>query len=341
MKRIGNIIKYVLLLAVSIFLMAYALRSINFAAVKAELARANYFWIWITVLLSIAGYLSRAIRWRMQFVPLGYKPSLGQTYHALMVGYLANIVLPRAGEVIRCTFLKRSGNVPVNVSLGTVITERVIDLILLLTCTGITLLLEFNRLHDFFLDFFSEKYQNFQQNLQTLYLLVTAAVIGTVFASWYIYKNIARLRKNLLFQKVTGFVKGLWLGVFSIRKMNQKGAFLFHTIFIWITYYFTTYLIFFALPGTAHLSWQAGMAILVVGGFGMSAPVQGGIGVYHILVRTALLLYAVSLDIGMAYALIVHTTGAILVVVMGVSSLIAGLAGKKSDAALTTHHQVA
>ncbi|MGV3541309.1 MAG: lysylphosphatidylglycerol synthase transmembrane domain-containing protein, partial [Rufibacter sp.] len=318
MKKTGTVIKYVLLLAVSVFLMMYALRSINFAAVKAELDQANYFWIWATIILSVAGYFSRAVRWRMQFVPLGYKPSFWQTYHAMMVGYLANVVLPRAGEVIRCTFLRRSGHVPVNVSLGTVITERVIDLFMLLSCMGLTLLLESDRLHSFFLEIFSDKYQNLEQNLQTLYLLVAVAVIGACLAAWAIYKNIEKLRKNLLFQKVSGFVRGLWVGIFSIRKLESKSAFLFHTAFIWLTYFLTTYLAFFALPGTSDLSWQAGMAILVVGGIGMSAPVQGGIGVYHILVRTALLLYAVPLDIGMAYALIVHTTGALLVVVLGV-----------------------
>ncbi|RNI32269.1 UPF0104 family protein [Rufibacter immobilis] len=325
MKKIANVLKYLLLLAVSVFLMAYALRSINFAAVKAELLRADYVWIGVTLLLSVAGYLSRAIRWQMQYAPLGYKPGLWQSYHALMVGYLANVVLPRAGEVIRCTFLKRSANVPVNVSLGTVITERVIDLLMLMMCTGFTFLLEFDRLHDFFLKIFTERYHGFQQNLQTLYLLGVVAVVGTGSIGWYIYKNIAKLRRNAFFIKVSDFMRGLWEGISSIQRMEQKGAFIFHTVFIWLTYYLTSYLAFFALPGTAGLSWQAGMAILVVGGLGMSAPVQGGIGVYHILVRTALLLYAVPLDTGMAYALITHTTGALLVVAMGGVSLVASL----------------
>ncbi|WP_207433771.1 lysylphosphatidylglycerol synthase transmembrane domain-containing protein [Sabulibacter ruber] len=330
MKKAVNVFKYLLLLAVSVFLMWYALRSINFAAVKAELAQVNYTWIAVTLLLSIAGYVSRGIRWRMQFAPLGYKPTPGQTYHALMVGYLANVVLPRAGEVIRCTFLKRSADVPVNVSLGTVITERVIDLLMLLLCMGMTLLLEFDRLYQFFLEIFSEKYKSFEQNQQTLYILGAVAILGTGFVAWYLYKNIENLRKNSFFRKLSDFVSGLWQGIFSVLKMEQKGAFIFHTVFIWVTYYLTSYLAFFALPGTEDLTWQAGLAILVVGGIGMSAPVQGGIGVYHILVRTALLLYAVPLDKGMAYALITHTTGAILVVLMGAISLVASLVQTKS-----------
>lgn len=334
MKKVVNVLKYLLLLAVSVFLMAYALRSIDFAVVKAQLAQANYFWVALTLVVSLLGYLSRAVRWQMQYVPLGYKPSFWQTYHAMMVGYLANVVLPRAGEVIRCTFLKRSGNVPVNVSLGTVITERVIDLVMLLGCMGVTLLVESDRLHEFFLGIFSDKYQKLEQNLQTLYLLLAVGVLGGALGAWVVYKNIERLQRNLLFQKVSGFVRGLWVGVFSIRKMERKGMFVFHTVFIWFSYWLTTYLAFFALPGTSGLSWQAGMAILVVGGLGMSAPVQGGIGVYHILVRTALLLYAVPLETGMAYALIVHTTGALQVVVMGAASLIAGVVGQKKEAAL-------
>ncbi|MBC3539558.1 lysylphosphatidylglycerol synthase transmembrane domain-containing protein [Rufibacter sediminis] len=331
MKKTVNVLKYLLLLAVSVFLMAYALRSINFTAVKAELAQANYVWIGATLLLSVAGYVSRAIRWRMQYAPLGYTPQVRHTYHALMVGYLANVVLPRAGEVIRCTWLRRSSGVPVNVSLGTVITERVIDLVMLLLCMSLTLLFEFERLQNFFLDLFSERLTGIQQNLQTLYLLGAIAVIGTGLVVWYTYKNIAKLRENVIFRKVSDFARGIWQGIFSIAKMEQKGAFIFHTLFIWFTYYLTSYLAFFALPGTEDLTWQAGLAILVVGGLGMSAPVQGGIGVYHILVRTALLLYAVPLDKGMAYALITHTTGALLVVLMGGISLVASLAQSKEE----------
>lgn len=332
MKRVANIIKYLLLLAVSVFLMAYALRSINFAAVLAELARADYFWVGVTILVSVAGYVSRAVRWRMQLRPLGCHPTLWQTYHALMVGYLANIVLPRAGEVIRCSFLKRSANVPVNTSLGTVITERIIDLLMLVLCLGFTLLIEFDRLFHFFTQIFSEKFQHLEQNLQTLTILAVVLLVGAPLVIWAIYRNIKQLRQNSVFRKVGQFLRGLWLGIFSIRKMEQKGAFVFHTLFIWFTYFLTSYLAFFALPGTAGLTWQAGMAILVVGGIGMSAPVQGGIGVYHILVRTALLLYAVPLDTGMAYALIVHTSGAILVVVMGVISLVASFLDNRRGA---------
>jgi len=333
MKKVANLVKYLLLLAVSVFLMAYALRSINFAAVQAELAQANYFWIGVTILLSVAGYVSRAVRWQMQFRPLGCHPSFWPTYHALMVGYLANVVLPRAGELIRCTFLKRSENVPVNTSLGTVITERIIDLLMLLLCVGFTLLIEFDRLFEFFSGMFSERVEHFQRNFSTLLLLAVIFLVGTPLVVWYVYKNIKRLRQNSIFRKMSEFLRGLWLGIFSIQKMEQKGAFIFHTLFVWFTYFLTSYLAFFALPGTSGLSWQAGMAILVVGGIGMSAPVQGGIGVYHILVRTALLLYAVPLDTGMAYALIVHTSGAILVVVMGGISLVASLLKRKEQAA--------
>jgi glycosyltransferase 2 family protein len=333
MKKVVNVLKYLLLLAISVFLMAYALRSINFEAVKAELAQANYLWIGITLALSVAGYISRAIRWRMQFAPLGYKPRLWPTYHALMVGYLANVVLPRAGEVMRCTFLKRSEDVPVNESLGTVVTERVLDLVMLLLCMGFALLLEFDRLHRFFLDIFSEKYLSLQQNLQTLYLLAFIIILAASITGWIIYKNIEKLRHRRIFKKVGGFVRGLWLGIFSIKDMEHKGWFIFHTLFIWVTYFLTSYLAFFALPGTAGLSWQAGVGILVVGGLGMSAPVQGGIGVYHILVRTALLLYAVPINTGMAYALITHTTGAILVVIMGGFSLVASLSQSRARAA--------
>jgi uncharacterized protein (TIRG00374 family) len=133
MKKLLNFLKYFLLFALSMFLMWYALKGIDFKLVLKHLKNANYLWVTLSLIIAATGYFSRAYRWKMQIDPTGYKAGFWPVYNAMMVGYLANLVLPRAGEVVRCSVLKRTDNIPVKVSLGTVITERVIDLVILLS----------------------------------------------------------------------------------------------------------------------------------------------------------------------------------------------------------------
>ena len=132
--------------------MWYALRGQDLSRIGQYMRSANYWWLGLTVLISAMGYFSRAYRWKMQITPTGYTPSYWAVYHAMMVGYLANLVLPRMGEVIRCSVLQRSSKVPVQVALGTVVTERVIDVLVLLSVLSATLLLDFNRFWTFVTD---------------------------------------------------------------------------------------------------------------------------------------------------------------------------------------------
>ncbi|MDX5345665.1 MAG: flippase-like domain-containing protein, partial [Hymenobacteraceae bacterium] len=281
MKKILDILKYTLLFALSIFMMWYALKGINFELVKDQLKNANYFWIGVSVLMGTAGYWSRAVRWKMQIDPTGYKASLADTYHAMMVGYLANLVLPRMGEVIRCSVLKRTDSIPVKVSLGTVITERVIDLIILATLLAALFFIEFDRLSDFLISLVSDKYSTLEANQNLIYAIGGILILLGIVSMALVFIFLSRLRQNTVFMKLVNFVKGVLEGVFSIRKMDQKAAFTFHTVFVWLMYFGMSYVAFFALPVTSHLGLAAGLAILVIGGMGMAAPVQGGIGIYH------------------------------------------------------------
>ena len=324
MKHFLTILKYALLLAVSGALMVYAVRGQDLTRIGHYIATANYWWLGLTLMLSGLGYFSRAYRWQMQLsasqTPAPYWP----VYHAMMVGYLANIVLPRMGEVIRCSVLRRTSGVPVQVALGTVVTERVIDVLVLLSLLGSVLLLDFNTFWSFVsVQVLGGRYEALARNRTPL---LVAAVIGgglLLAAGYALFRNLERLRQNAFFNKGVLFVKGLLAGVFSVLKLENKGLFLLHTLFTWAVYYLMDYLAFRCFPETYGLDARAGLAVLTFGAFGMAAPVAGGIGPFHVLVQGILLVYGVSKEAGIAYALVVHGAQTLLVVVMGGISFIA------------------
>ncbi|MDQ4140940.1 MAG: flippase-like domain-containing protein [Bacteroidota bacterium] len=317
MKKLLTVCKYILLAGLSVFLMWFALKGIDFALVWKQLQHVNYFWIGVSLLLGLVGYLSRAYRWKMQIEPLGYQLTVFDTYHALMVGYLANLVLPRAGEVIRCSVLNKTSKVAVKASFGTVITERLLDMFMLLLLTGAAFLIEFDRIHAFFWNLFSAKVADYGTKSELLYRLGGAAVLVFIIVLALLYAFREKLKENSFYLKIRNFILGVAEGVLSIAKIRNKFVFVAHTIFIWLTYFFTGYVGFLALPGTENLGLGAALSVLVVGSLGMSAPVQGGIGVFHIMVRSTLLLYSLSKETGMAYALVTHTSQTLLVVFLG------------------------
>ena len=334
MKKLLSFLKPVLLLGVSAFLMWYALKELDFEKMWAEFLNADYWWVLVSLAMGVLAYVSRAIRWQMQIKPTGYYPSLRNTYSAMMIGYVANLVLPRMGEVVRCSVLRRTDGVPVNTGFGTVIAERIIDLVMLLVVIGLTFLVEFGRIQAFFLSLVSDKYSNMEQGMSSLYWLLWVLLGLAVMLLVIGLRYLSRLRRNTYFLKAVSFVKGMLQGVFSITKLDNQFAFWMHTIFVWMLYYGMSLVVFYALPATSGLSWGAALSVLVVGSLGMAAPVQGGIGVYHLLVQATLLLYGVPKEAGMAYALLAHTSQTLLVVLLGVLSFMGSMLYKRSGVSM-------
>ena len=319
-----------LLLGISGALMWYALRGQDLSRIGTAIRSANYTWIVVSLVLSALGYFSRAYRWQMQLDASQTPAPFWKVYHAMMVGYLANLVLPRAGEVIRCSVLRRTSGVPVQVSLGTVVTERVIDLIVLAGLLTATLALDFNTFWNFALDkLFGGQADRLARNRTPLLLAAIAALVLLAAAGYTLFRNLERLRQNALFNKAVVFVKGLLAGVFSVLRLRNKGVFLLHTAFTWAVYYTMNYLGFLCFPETYGLDMKAALAVLTFGTFGMAAPVAGGIGPYHVLVQATLVMYQVSMEAGIAYALVLHGSQTLLVVLMGGISFVSVAAADK------------
>ncbi|HEX8545521.1 MAG TPA: lysylphosphatidylglycerol synthase transmembrane domain-containing protein [Cytophagaceae bacterium] len=329
MNHLKTALKYLVPLIIAVLLVKFILTSIDPEVMMKKIAQADGRWVALTVFISLIAHLSRAYRWNLLMKPLGFRPALSSTFIAVMVAYFGNIFLPRMGEVLRCVTLTRIEKVPFNSSFGTVVAERAFDFICLLSLVGLSLVLEFERFSLFFNEVVFNKSAKTPAESNLKFYLILGGVVLVSFVLFLIFRN--RIFSSALFIKIKTFLKGILEGVFSIRKLENKGAFLFHTFVIWACYFLMTYLAFFALPSTANLGPLAGLVILIVGGLGMSAPASGGIGPFHIMVAGALtLFYGLSKDDGVAYAFVIHTSQfASLFIIGGICAIISIVLAKK------------
>lgn len=295
----------------------------------AKLREANYSWIVLSIVLSIISHLFRAFRWNILLKPAGYAPTLFRTFWAVMVGYLANLVVPRMGEVTRCGVLRKTDEVPMTVSLGTVVAERIIDFLTLMVLVVVGFVIEFERLNEFLTGFIYDRAALVGDNLFSLYIIagIAVAILLVVFIIVRIFRK--KIQKHPFFLKMKSFIREMISGITSIRRINQKGAFWFSTFVIWLMYFLMSYVVIFALESTSSLGLGAGIALLIMGGLGMAAPVQGGIGTFHALVAAVLVLYGINEADGQVFAFILHTSQTISVIFVGSISLIISLVIRK------------
>jgi uncharacterized protein (TIRG00374 family) len=264
--------------------------------------RANYFWIFLAPILGLTSNYSRAQRWRQLLQPMGYNPGFWNTWFSINIMYFFNIFFPRLGEVSRCGVLARYEGVPLDKSIGTMVVERIVDLVSILIIGAVLLLVEHNRL-----------YAYFDANVLNKH---TAPAAGTDFTKWIVLAVIAVLLigasiyievkygfkklKAIMKERLLGFAEGLK----SIRNVKNPIEFIFHSIFIWVCYFLMIYVSFFALPETSSLGIFAAIACLFFGGFAMVAT-PGGIGAYPAVIGQVLLLYSIQGTIGYAFGSIV------------------------------------
>ncbi|MBK7886610.1 MAG: flippase-like domain-containing protein [Bacteroidetes bacterium] len=306
-------------LAIGGVLLWLTFRNHDFSLVWEKVKTANPWWLGLSCLCSMAALISRAMRWIQLIEPLGYKPRLSTTYHAVTFAYLANMAVPRLGEISRCGALKKSDNVPFEKLVGTVIIERLADVFMLLVCIAMTAFLEFDLLGGFL---YKQIIGPAIEKVGNGTFLIVILLIIAVIAGGSLYALFRMSNPPALIQKIRGFALGLGDGLKSITKVKNKGLFLFHSLFIWTMYFMMSYLCFFALPETTSLGPSAALFIMVLGGIGMTAPVQGGIGTYHLLVSQGLLLYGLSETDGLVYATMSHAIATLLLILLGALSMI-------------------
>lgn len=331
-STIKNAIKYVLMLGLGGFLFWYVLKDMDPEKVESDFRTADYFWISTSIVISLVAYWARALRWNLLLASVDINPPAYKTFLALMTGYIVNIAVPRGGEVARCAILNRVHKAPFNATFGSVVVERIFDLIGLLFLIGLTFILEFDLISDFLSAILLEKFQGLFSSLQKIYLFIIVALLFICSIAGILWYYRQQIQKHTMYQKISVFLAGVWKGVISIGTLKKKWLFLFYTILIWASYYFMTYTVFFALPATSHLGFNVGLVVLVVGGLGMSAPVQGGFGAFHYMVSSALIIYGIEKVDGVSYAMLVHTSQTLTVIFIGgISFIISLLIGKNKE----------
>ena len=329
-RKIINIFKYVILLGVAVALLLYALRGMDVKKIIHQILQAEIFWVSVSGLISIIAFVVRAHRWNLLIEPMGYSPSLKNTTYSVLVGYFANLALPRLGEVSRCGALSKAESIPFNKLLGTVIVERIIDVLSLFVCILLAAALEYKRLGNFFSEkIFAPLNEKFQQLTKSPLLLTAIFVLLLVLLIVTIYL-LKRSKSKGVESPITKIIKGFVDGLKSVATLKRPWLFIFQSAFIWVLYYLGMYVALFAFPFTSGLGGGAALFLLVAGGIGMSAPVQGGIGTYHLLVSQGLVLYGVAVEDGLAFAFMLHGLQLILVIALGIASLFLLFSARKN-----------
>ncbi|MBP6386742.1 MAG: flippase-like domain-containing protein [Pseudarcicella sp.] len=306
-----KIIQYLVSLVFTGLIMSYVFKNIKFVDLISVFQSANYYWIALSTVMMIIAHIARAQRWRMLLEPLGQNPTLWGTSLAVFLGYFANYIVPRMGEVSKCSALQKSDNVPFQLSFGAVLAERIFDVVVLLLLLVINLLVEFDRLKDFFISEFSSK-------ISLLLSLMAVGIVGFLLFVFLLKKYRTFFLNNPLLGKIYLFINGIIEGVLGIKKLKKPGAFIFYTCVIWLMYFLAAYVLFFALAETQSLGLKAGLTVLVMGSLGMAAPTVGGIGPYHFLVGNILVLYGLSQKSGIDLAVFIHGSQMLMQIGLGI-----------------------
>jgi uncharacterized protein (TIRG00374 family) len=298
---IKKILKIILPLVFGGFLVWYSISKISIDILIGYFKEANYSWIFLGLFFGVLSHLSRAYRWKFMLDPLGFKPKFTNSVLAVLVGYLVNLAIPRAGEVSRALVLTNYEDVPFEKGFGTIVAERIADLIMMLCIILITLFVQF--------DFI---YELLTKNFNPIKISISLAIL---IIGFYLLSSFVKKATSGFLLKIKTFFTGLKEGVTSIFKMKNKWAFIFHTLFIWLMY---VAMFWATIPAIEGLNVPLGGILIgfIAGGFSIAAT-NGGIGLYPIAVTGALALFDIPTEPATAFGWIMWTAQTAMIIVFG------------------------
>ncbi|TXG36940.1 flippase-like domain-containing protein [Seonamhaeicola maritimus] len=305
--NIKRILKITLPLLLGVFLVWYSLSQISIDELLEYVKKADYSWIVLGMFLGLLSHLSRAYRWQFQLEPMGYKIRLGNSIMAVFATYLINYTIPRAGEVARASILTNYEDVPFEKGFGTIVAERIADMIVMLGIIAVTLFLQF----DFIYGFLVEKFDPIK---------IAVGLVGLIILFLFFTRFIKRSNSKIAL-KIRAFVNGLIEGALSIFKMKKKWAFIFHTLFIWGMYVLMFYVTSFSLEATSDIPFAAILIGFIAASFSIAAT-NGGIGSYPEAIVLAFLLFNIPEDPSRAFGWIMWASQTLLIIIFGGLSLI-------------------
>ena len=306
-----RLLKYSVFILISSILLYFAFRDQNFSEIVYKLGGIEYKYIIISILFGALALISRGLRWVYLVESLGYSSSKKNAVNSVAVGYLTNILIPRAGEISRCTSLQQVEKIPFDKLFGTIILERIIDFAILIALILISFLYKFKEINLFF----DEVLGTSEYSIFSSPILIALVVLTVVL---YLLRN--RLKRLKFYEKIKSLIFGMKEGLISIKNLKNKTPFVIHTIFIWLMYVMMTYICFFAIEETKNLNIFDGIYITVIGGLGMIVPSQGGIGSYHLAVKIGLVGIGIAVQPALLFAFAVHTAQTLMTIVFGIVS---------------------
>lgn len=321
-KTFFNILKFSIFLGIGVLLIWVITKDLT-EEQKHELfdsfRNANYWWVGLSVLIGILSHILRALRWKMMMEPMGYHPRLKTTFYSVMIAYLANMALPRLGEITRCGIMQRYEKVPFDKGIGTIVVERAIDLLSLILVTILLFITQFTVIYGFF----DEKV--ITPIAKKLHdgsgLLIWIIAIGMILFAlmWFL---IRRFRHTEMYVRLRIMFMNVRDGMYSIRHLNKPWLFVFYSVFIWVCYFSMVLVCFYALEQTAHFGPAQALTVLVFGTVGIiSTP--GGIGAYHLIVtETLVALYALDKSYAISYSWLAWSCQTLMIIFIGVLSLL-------------------
>ena len=315
-KTVIKILKFLIFFTLGIFIFWLIYKDQDIERIKSVLKNeVNYFWVVVSLIIGLISHISRTLRWGLMIEPIGHKPRFANTFIAVMVRYLMNMAFPRMGEVSRCGVLSRYEKISFTKLFGTVVAERLIDVLSLLLLLFVVIFSQFGQMLSFI--------HNNPEIKEKLTSVFTSPqlIIGVVvfFAIAYLLRN--KFKQTSIFIRIVTILQNFKEGFISIRSIKRKGWFWFHSVFIWFCYYLMLYAIFFAFDFTRDLNPIAGLTTFVFASFGMVAPVQGGIGAWHFMAIEALSLYGVAYENGVIFAFVAHASSTVMIILVGLISM--------------------
>ena len=310
-KQIGKWLTILIPLLIGVGIIYYqftTLTSDEIQKIKISFEKANYYYILLSLIIACMGYWSRAYRWKFALTHLGYQTKFSNNFFTVCVAYLVNLTVPRSGEISRAALLKKYEDVPFDKAFGTIVAERIVDLLIFFLFVFIGFVSQFDQIYQFLLS----------QHVSLQSLIITGCVgvmLLFVFILIWIYAEWEIIKK--LKQKLSGLVEGIT----TVYKMKDKWKFIFHSFFIWFSYLLMFYVAIFALPETSKISFDIVIMGFIFGSLAVGFS-NGGLGAYPFSIALIFSLYGITKDIGTAFGWLVWTSQTILAILLGLISYV-------------------
>lgn len=319
-----NIIQYLFFLFLGIFLLWLCFRNIDLGQTLEHIKEARLLWMFLSLLFLFTSLFFRALRWNILLNSVGCKTRSTSTFCSVLIAYMANLAVPRIGEVARCAVLSRKENTPFDKAFGTVISERIFDMIVLLLLALVVVVAQWSLLGDMVLSWFRPFVSLMNDNVWVMLAALALLSLLVLLTIIFIRRLRLGLRNGNHSNPAVKFLSGLIAGLQSILRMDKKGLFMFYTLMLWVLYIPMTWLPFMMFEETSLLTMIDAITLLGISTIGFVVPVPGGVGTYHglVMVLLPILDEGISSARALSFATINHAVQSMFYVVAGIISYV-------------------